>query len=374
MNMPCKSGKWIGRIAALLILVAGGVQAAETLLLEGWRFQKGAVQGAEQTAFDDAAWELVRIPHDWAIGGEFDRSIDLQVTAIRQDGEVVPHEHTGRTGALPWPGEGWYRRRVEVPAGCRHAELVFDGAMNHPVVYVNGEETGRWANGYNSFIVDVSRFLSKGAEPSTLSVAVHLSNPPNSSRWYPGSGLFRPVRLVTGGEEGLEMWGTYARTTHLSASEGRVTVETRVRAASKGSRVRWRLMAPSGNCVAETMREAASSEAVAVLVVPQPQPWTPETPALYTLETSLVRGEKVLDQRVLRVGLRTVAFTGEGFLLNGQRRSFRGVCLHHDFGPLGAAFNVAAFRRQVRLLKELGCDAIRTSRSEEHTSELQSRI
>ena len=350
--------RWLSLIPVLAI---GRAQAAETLLLDGWRFRKGAASGAEAAAFDDSAWARVRIPHDWAIDGAFDRSIDLQVTAIRQDGETVAYEHTGRTGALPWPGEGWYRRRVAVPAGCRHAELVFDGAMNHPVVYVNGEEAGRWANGYNSFILDVSRFLPKGKGGAELSVAVHLTNPPNSSRWYPGSGLFRPVRLVTGGESGLETWGTYARTTHLSAAEGRVTVTTRVRAARAEDRVVWRLTAPDGVCVAEATRAAAGGEATAVLVVPQPRPWTPETPALYALETSLVRGETTLDRRVLRVGLRTVAFTGDGFLLNGRRRAFRGVCLHHDFGPLGAAFSTAAFRRQVRLLKALGCDAIRTS-------------
>ena len=216
-----------------------GAAAGETLLLDGWRFFKGEASGAEKPSFDDSGWQAVRIPHDWAIGGEFDRSIDIQVTAIRQDGEIVPHEHTGRTGALPWPGEGWYRRRIEIPANIHHAELVFDGAMNHPVVHVNGEEAGRWANGYNSFVVDVSRFLGKGPEPSVLSVAVHLTNPPNSSRWYPGSGLFRPVRLVLGGEEGLVTWGTYARTTLLTEDEGRLTVNTRVRSVREGCKVRY---------------------------------------------------------------------------------------------------------------------------------------
>ena len=338
-----------------------GASAAETLLLDGWRFFKGGAPGAEKPSFDDSSWQTVRIPHDWAIGGEFDRSIDLQVTAIRQDGEVVPHEHTGRTGALPWPGEGWYRRRVEVPSGIRHAELVFDGAMNHPVVYVNGEEAGRWENGYNSFVVDVSRFLDKGEGTSVLSVAVHLTNPPNSSRWYPGSGLFRPVRLVVGGEEGLATWGTFVRTTRLSEDEGRMTVSTRVRGARKGSKVRWRLSDPSGTCVAEVSRDVMDGEASAVLTVANPHPWTPETPSLYSLETVLVRGSEVLDRNVTRTGLRTVAFTGDGFMLNGKRRAFRGVCMHHDFGPLGAAFSTAAFRRQLRLLRELGCDSIRTS-------------
>ena len=349
------------------MVVSAAVDAAipespgEAYLLEGWRFFKGTAPGAEKPSFDDSGWQSVRIPHDWAIGGEFDRSIDLQVTAIRQDGEVMPHEHTGRTGALPWPGEGWYRRRIEIPAGIRHAELVFDGAMNHPVVHVNGEEAGRWANGYNSFVVDVSRFLDKGTEPSMLSVAVHLTNPPNSSRWYPGSGLFRPVRLVLGGDEGLVTWGTYVRTTLLAEDEGRLSVNTRVRSVREGCKVWWRLVDPSGKNVAESLRDVMDGEASAVLVVAKPCPWTPETPSLYSLETSLVRGDDVLDSKILRIGLRTVAFTGDGFLLNGKKRAFRGVCLHHDFGPLGAAFSTAAFRRQLRLLKELGCDSIRTS-------------
>ena len=347
---------------ALISPCAGFAESgSETVLLDGWRFHRGSVSCAEKPLFDDSGWECVRIPHDWAISGEFDRSIDVQVTAIRQDGEEMPHVHTGRTGALPWPGEGWYRRRVEIPAGVQHAELVFDGAMNQPVVYVNGEEAGRWANGYNSFVVDVSQFLDGGSEPSSLAVAVHLTNPPNSSRWYPGSGLFRPVRLIVGGETGLVTWGTYARTTLLAEDEGRMTVRTRVRRARNGDKVRWRLLDPSGASAAEELRDVMGGEAFAVLVVAKPRPWTPETPSLYSLETSLVRGDAVLDRKVIRTGLRTVAFTGEGFMLNGKKRVFRGVCLHHDFGPLGAAFNRAAFRRQLRLLREMGCDSIRTS-------------
>ena len=311
-------------------------------LLDGWKFSA-----------DGKNWQNVSIPHDWAIGGEFSETNDLQITKIVQDGEVCERRHTGRTGALPWPGRGWYRRALCIPEGTEHAELVFDGAMSEAVVSADGVEVGRWMNGYNSFIVEIP--------VSTKSVEVALNNPPSSSRWYPGSGLIRPVRLVTGGKVGIATWGNWILTTELAADAASVAVTTRIRGASDKCDVEWTLRKPDGEIVAQTSASASDVEVSCLLRIPSPQLWSPESPALYRLETKLKKGAVVLDARKDRVGIRTAGFTREGFFLNGKKRPFRGVCLHHDLGPLGAAFNKSAFRRQIRLLKEIGVDSIRTS-------------
>ncbi len=167
------------RVVCTVVVALGmSAQAVEVTLCDGWLFSRDHVQ-----------WEAVSVPHDWAIGGPFSETNDLQITRIVQDGETCEQRHTGRTGALPWPGRGWYRRELRIPAGAQYAELVFDGAMSEPVVYADGVEVGRWMNGYNAFIVQIP--------VATKRVEVALHNPPASSRWYPGSVLFRPVRLVT---------------------------------------------------------------------------------------------------------------------------------------------------------------------------------
>ena len=154
-------------------------QNVEQLLLGGWKFQKGAQSGAENPNFDDSKWQSVTIPHDWAISGPFDKEIDKQVVAIEQNGELEATEKTGRTGSLPWIGEGWYRNSIEIPDGYSHAELIFDGAMAEPKVYVEGKFAGYWAYGYTTFALDITPYLPKNGgkiTPGKYSVAVHLKN------------------------------------------------------------------------------------------------------------------------------------------------------------------------------------------------------
>ncbi len=352
----------------------------EQLLLGGWKFRKGAAEGAEARDYDDSRWERVTIPHDWAISGPFDKEIDKQVVAIEQNGEKEATEKTGRSGSLPWIGEGWYRRTFRVPEGTEYAELVFDGAMSEPTVYVNGEEAGRWKYGYSSFRIDVTKYLDKGEENV---LAVHLQNLEESSRWYPGAGLYRQVRLVTGGATGLETWGTFARTTEVvygskfqdsgskvqgsdmrTAQEARVWVTAKVRGVPRRSKYRvWcTLKDGDGHTVARADSEVNDSgEANNVLRVKDAKLWSPESPVLYTLVTEVKDGEKLLDRSEMKTGIRELEYTSAGFKLNGETRKFKGVCLHHDLGPLGSAFNRAAFIRQVRILQDMGCDAIRTS-------------
>lgn len=344
-------------IAVLGLCVAA--KGAEEPLLEGWRFRLGETAGAEKLGFDDSSWQEVRIPHDWAIQGPFNVTNDLQVTRIVQDGERREKRHTGRTGGLPWPGTGWYRRRLTIPANVEYAELVFEGAMAEPTVFADGVKVGEWKNGYNSFIVPIP--------PSTHELAVRLNNPPGSSRWYPGSGLIRPVRLVTGPAEGIATWGNFIRTLSLVPAKAEIVVSTSLRrkaAAQPGDRsakVEWTLYSPAGTIVASAASAATKGMAEGRLTVDRPEPWAPEHPTLYLLKTVFRVEGREIDWREDRVGIRTAGFTREGFFLNGKKRPFRGVCLHHDLGPIGAAFNTAAFRRQLTLLKELGADSIRTS-------------
>ncbi|MDO4497254.1 MAG: DUF4982 domain-containing protein [Bacteroidales bacterium] len=353
-------------------------QRNEQLLLSGWKFQKGAAQGAEQTDFNDAKWQKVSIPHDWAISGPFDKEIDKQVVAIVQNGETEATEKTGRSGSLPWIGEGWYRTEIEIPEGYSHAELVFDGAMAEPRVYLDGQEVGYWAYGYNTFKIDITNALPRDRSmegkllPGKHTLAVHLQNVEESSRWYPGAGLYRPVRLQLSQHIALETWDTFARTTMVKgvnadatmAEEARLKISAKTRDVQPGVKLKvtHTLKDASGNVVAEKTKDVNDSqEAIDILVVKNAKLWSPEHPALYTLETRLMEGDKEWDLQTTTVGIRDIEYTTEGFKLNGQVRKFKGVCLHHDMGPLGAAFNKDAFRRQVRLLKEMGCDAIRTS-------------
>ena len=355
-------------LAAMSMTVSA--QSKETLLLEGWKFQCGAAEGAQTAAFDDAKWQNVTVPHDWAISGPFDKDIDKQVVRIEQNGEKEATEKTGRSGSLPWIGEGWYRTEITIPEGYASAELVFDGAMSEPHVWVNGKDVGYWAYGYNVFKLDITK-ATDGCKAGTYPLAVHLQNIEESSRWYPGAGLFRPVRLILHKEKFLDTWGIFARTSMLSGinSDGTKAETARVRVTSDavvgnhdGMKVTQKLVAADGSIVASGeawLNDSKSSDII--LEVKNAKLWSPEQPTLYTLVTELTENEKLWDKKEMKFGIRDIQYNEKGFSLNGKIIKFKGVCLHHDLGPLGTAFYKAAFRRQVRLLKDMGCNAIRTS-------------
>ena len=183
-------------MAVLLAIPALAQNHRETFLNEGWQFSR-----------DKATWQEVTVPHDWAIGGPFDKKWDLQVVAIKENGEDVATEKSGRSGALPWIGKGYYKTTFAVPHDYERAQLVFDGAMADPHVYVNGQLAGHWAYGYNAFIVDVTPYIHHDGTPNALEV--HLENLEESNRWYPGGGIYRPVKLVMTREKdaSLDTWG-----------------------------------------------------------------------------------------------------------------------------------------------------------------------
>ncbi len=307
---------------------------------------------------DMTSWQTVSIPHDWAISGPFDKKWDLQVVAIEQNGEKEPTEKSGRSGSLPWIGEGHYRRTFRVPSQYTHAELVFDGAMSEPTVYVNGKKAGYWAYGYNTFRVDVTPYINKDGSDNLLQV--DLQNLEESSRWYPGAGIYRPVTLELTGESRLDRWGTYFRT--LSISGNKADVEVTAKAIGTGA-VEVSLLNDKGHVVAAAHNDLDNDgQACTTMEIDNPQLWSPEQPNLYRLRIQLMENGKTIDEIEEKVGIRTISVSREGgFQLNGVTRKFKGVCLHHDLGPLGAAINKAALIRQIKTMKEMGCDAIRTS-------------
>src|SRR5574344_250178 len=322
-----------------IVSMGAMAQTRTTLTLsDGWSFSR-----------DNASWTNVRVPHDWAIAGPFDKKWDLQFVAIEQNGETEKTEKSGRSGALPWIGEGHYRTTVRLPKGYSRAVLMIDGAMSQPTVTINGKKAGFWAYGYNAFNIDAT---------------VYLKNVEESSRWYPGGGLYRPVRLLLTGKCQFEPWETFVRTVSADASKAIVSVSAKLLDFPKGTSVNAEILDANGTKVANAVCNPKNGEiTIPSLSVSKPKLWAPESPYLYTLRLTANTGNnKVLDEEVTRFGIRTISVSKEGgFQLNGVTRKFKGVCLHHDLGPLGAAENKAALIRQVRILKDMGCDAIRTS-------------
>ena len=338
--------------------VAALAQPRQEINLKTWEFSR-----------DGQAWTKVNIPHDWAIAGPFDKKWDLQKVAITQNGETEATEKSGRSGALPWIGEGWYRTTVTLPEGYEAAELLFDGAMAEPRVTINGKEAGYWAYGYNAFRVDATPYIKAGK----LDIGVHLQNLEESSRWYPGAGLYRPVTLILKQNCSIDDWSVFARTVSLKSDEAEVEVDMTVRGHDEQVKAQIVMADATGNMVAEAQNLAVKNGLVnTTLKVKAPRLWSPETPYLYTLTTKVTKDGKTLDEKQQKIGIRTIRVSREGgFQLNGQTRKLKGVCLHHDLGPLGAAINKAALIRQIRTLKEMGCDAIRTAHNMPSTWQME---
>lgn len=269
--------------------------------------------------------------------------------------------HTSRR-AIPvvcLGGKGEYRTKFRVPRPYTHAELLFDGAMAEPEVYVNGQLAGRWACGYNAFRVDATPFLKSGDNV----LEVKLNNVELSSRWYPGGGLYRPVKLILSGESAIDTWGVSITTPEVSESKATVQAQVALREGSAdGLEAQLEVLDAGGKAVASGRGQFSGGRLSHTLTLDRPALWSPESPSLYTLVTRVLGSGKVIDENRTRFGVRSIAFSREnGFQLNGKTRKFKGVCLHHDLGALGAAVNEAAISRQIRIMKDMGCDAIRTS-------------
>ena len=308
-------------------------------------------------------WETVDIPHDWAIFGPFDKNNDLQNVAVTQNFETQASLKTGRTGGLPYVGIGWYRTTFHSTPG-KQTTLIFDGAMSEARVFVNGKEACFWPCGYNSFYCDVTSLVNEDGKNNTL--AVRLENRPQSSRWYPGAGLYRNVHVVTTEKIHVPVWGTQITTPYVKDEYASVCLRTTILNAGKTElTVVTDIMDADGQVVSTKTNKGVINHGQPFtqnFIVERPKLWSPETPVLYKAVSKIYSGDTLLDTYSTRFGIRTIEYIADkGFYLNGKRRKFQGVCNHHDLGPLGAAINVAALRHQLTLLKEMGCDAIRTS-------------
>ena len=338
-------------------------QRSEYLLEKGWKFTKGEVSDAEAPSFNDTKWETVTIPHDWAIFGPFDKNNDLQNVAVTQNFETQASLKTGRTGGLPYVGTGWYRTTFHSTPG-KQTTLIFDGAMSEARVFVNGKEACFWPYGYNSFYCDVTGLVNEDGKNNVL--AVRLENRPQSSRWYPGAGLYRNVHVVTTEKIHVPVWGTQITTPFVKDEYASVCLHTTILNAGKTElTVTTDIVDADGQVVSTKTNKGYINHDQPFtqnFIVERPKLWSPETPVLYKAVSKIYAGDTLLDTYTTRFGIRTIEYVPDkGFYLNGKRRKFQGVCNHHDLGPLGAAVNVAALRHQLTLLKDMGCDAIRTS-------------
>ena len=331
-------------------------QRSETTLNEGWLFTKGEGEPGSK-------WQQVRVPHDWAIYGPFDRANDLQVVAVEQNGETEETAKTGRTGGLPFIGKGAYQIDFELPDTTgRATTIVFDGAMSNARVYLNGKLLGIWPYGYNSFYVDASGT----AVPGKNHLEVKLENKERASRWYPGAGLYRNVHVVSTDKVHIPVWGTYVTTPKVTPEYASVHLNMKIDGAAPGSKVAvsTEILDPTGQVVAsdQSTYVARGQEFGQNFLVGSPKLWTLDKPELYTAVTRLSVDGKEVDSYKTRFGIRTIEYIPEkGFFLNGELTKFQGVCNHHDLGPLGAAVNRSALRHQIELLKDMGVNAIRTS-------------
>ncbi len=342
----------VAALAALFLSFGVYAQRNETELKQ-WDFSR-----------DSVAWNHVTIPHDWAIYGPFDRNNDLQKVMVEQNGETEATWKTGRTGGLPYVGKGYYKTTFEVADTAGKIQtLLFDGAMSHANVKVNGMDVIYWPYGYNSFYVD----LKGVTHPGKNIVEVSLENPDRSSRWYPGAGLYRNVHLIETDDVHIPVWGTYITTPYVSKEYATVHLVTEIEGAKKGEYVDLSTVIRNaeGKEVASDTHRYKIYPGVDLkqnFVVNNPSLWTPDTPSLYTAETTVSVDGKVVDKYDTRFGIRSVEVRdGVGFFLNGEKIQFKGVCLHHDLGPLGAAVNTEALRHQLEMMKEMGANAIRTT-------------
>jgi beta-galactosidase len=323
-----------------------------------WKFIQDDPENAQEISFDDSQWESISIPHDYSITQEYSNSNEAE------------------SGFLPG-GTGWYRKTFTLPADYAGKTLVlnFDGVYNHAYVYINGQKLGENHYGYNDFSFDLSDYVTcDGSTENVLAVKVVHNTP--SSRWYSGSGIYRDVKLVVTDPVHVAKNGTYVTTPNLEQEKnGNVTVhvETTVdndNGASVGATVRTTVLDSTGTAVSTPVESAvtvsadSSAEVTQETTVSKPKLWSCEDPNLYTVETNILVNGVVTDTYETTFGFRYIAYDANtGFSLNGQNVKIKGVCMHHDQGALGAAAYKDAIYRQVEKLKEMGCNAIRTSHS-----------
>lgn len=357
-------------LASSLILNAQQAPRSRESFNEGWKFVKyfnaydenatfdKEPAGIESAGFNDSGWRTLDLPHDWAIEGPFSDTLE------------------NNTGLLPWKGIGWYRKHFTISESDKGKLIYidFDGAMAYAKVWLNGKFVGEWPYGYTSFRLDLTPYIQFGKENI---MAVRLDTKKWDSRWYPGAGIYRNVWLVRTSPVHISYNGLYCTTPEIKKDKAVLSVSAEVE-NHLGEPVPATLKAYVYKLDSKDPGKATfiatSGEFTAVipsmgshtfrfdLNVPNPVLWDIENPELYSVVVSVANGKTVMDAMTANVGFRTLLFTArDGFYLNGKKVEVKGVCNHHDLGALGAAINTRALERQLEILKEMGCNAIRTS-------------
>lgn len=355
------------RIAILLIVstfIFSCSQSQERIrqsFNEDWVFSKGEIGQEALVEFDDSDWSKLDVPHDWAIEGPFDAQYDA------------------RTGGLPIFGTAWYRKHFVIDDKYKGKKVTieFDGVMNNAEVYLNGEKVGERPYGYIGFETDLTPYLKFGEENI---LAVRVDPQKLSARWYPGAGIYRNVWLEIKSQVHIAHWGTYITTPEVSDDKAIVNIETTLENKNnvKGSyKLKTIISDAKGNEVATANSKVdfgSKSNALVnqSIVIDEPIRWDMDQPHLYTAKSVLYKGKTIIDTYKSSFGVRMIEYSQKsGFLLNGNQVRFKGVCLHHDLGPLGAAVNYRATQRQLEIMKSMGVNAIRTSHNPPSPEQLE---
>lgn len=319
-----------------------------TFLKENFKFKKFPLHEADLNAvspdYDDSHWKTVSVPHDWGIEGAFSADNDPSYRMVVQDGIKTPILHTGRSGGLPIVGEGIYRTWITIDT-TEKVVLEFDGIMNESHIYINGREVGGCHWGYISYEVDITDYVTKGDNL----LAIHAVVQPECSRWYPGGGIYRNIRLVTKPREHICYDGVWVRQIYADKKSAlfEITLKTMGTIGFTA-----KITDPKGEVTA-----LSSKDNILTYLVEDPMLWDVDEPNLYSAEITVASGDSV----TVRFGAKNVQFTNEGFFLNGRRLKMNGVCLHHDMGSIGVAVNRSALSRQLDILQGMGVNALRTS-------------
>jgi beta-galactosidase len=339
-------------IFAVLVLAATSTARTNMDFDFDWRFAKGNFAVAMMPAFDDSSWRVVNLPHDWSIEGPFSA------------------EYGSGNGYAPG-GVGWYRKHFKLDAIDRDKLIAieFDGVYNNSEVWINGLLVGRRPYGYSSFQYDLTPHLKFGSEENLIAVRVDHSKFADS-RWYTGSGIYRHVRLRISDKLRIGHWGTYVITPEVNNDSAAIHIETAIKNGydqTKEFTLQSDIVTEDGQIIASLSTQGTlDSQAEQILVqqiqINNPRLWSIENPVLYALRSNIKQGEKVIDNMTTPFGIRTIEFDpNKGFFLNGKSMKLKGVCLHHDAGCLGAAVPDKVLERRLRLMKDLGANAIRTS-------------
>ncbi|MFZ1290068.1 MAG: glycoside hydrolase family 2 TIM barrel-domain containing protein [Melioribacteraceae bacterium] len=314
-----------------------------------WKFAKGNFNNVEQFSFDDSNWERIKVPHDWAISGPFDKLGDPE------------------TAKLPWKGEGWYRKvfKVEKELEGKKIFFLFDGVMAFPKIYINGKLAFQWDYGYNSFYFDATNLIKFGEENL---IAVYVDTRNHESRWYPGAGIYRKVQMIISDPIHINIWGTYISTPKADLNNADVRTFTKVTNSKNYEEkiiLQSSVIDPNGKKILnkiDTVNFKGDYEFEQWFKFQSPKLWDVENPNLYSLRSQIIVDDKIVDTKISKFGIRSIKFTAnDGFQLNNKRVQLKGVNLHQDHGPLGSTFNKRAMQRQFEILKDMGCNAIRTS-------------